>query len=67
MPSHMNDWSDSDDDNGPTGVETNVLLGVPDGTIDDVNDINDAAVSRIGGLPVRPSLPLPCTFSFQIY
>lgn len=64
MPSHMDDWSDSDDDD-LTGVETNVLLGVPDGTIDDVNDINDAAVSRIGGLPVRPSLA--CNFIFQIY
>jgi len=46
-----NDWSDSDDD-VLSEVETSVLLGVPDGAIDTA-DINDAAVSRIGGHPVR--------------
>jgi hypothetical protein len=45
-----NDWSDSDDD-VLSEVETSVLLGVPDGAIDTA-DINDAAVSRIGGHPV---------------
>lgn len=50
-PSHPH-WSDSDDEDVPE-VETSVLLGVPDGKLDDTNDLNDAAVSRIGGLPVR--------------
>jgi len=48
------DWSDSDDDD-LSQVETSVLLGVPDGSIDDESDLVDAAVSRIGGLPVRSS------------
>ncbi|EKM81971.1 hypothetical protein AGABI1DRAFT_112151 [Agaricus bisporus var. burnettii JB137-S8] len=46
----MPDWSDDDDDE-LAGVETKVLLGVPDGLIDDPADITDAAVSRIGGHP----------------
>jgi hypothetical protein len=45
------EWSDSDDD-VLSKVETSVLLGVPDGVADEA-DINDAAVSRIGGHPVR--------------
>ncbi|KAJ3563791.1 hypothetical protein NP233_g8705 [Leucocoprinus birnbaumii] len=55
MPPRADDWSDSDDDDDLPGggVETSVLLGVPDGPIDDVSDISDAAVSRIGGHPVR--------------
>lgn len=44
------DWSDSDDE-VVTGVETDVLLGVPDGSVESDNDLRDAAVSRIGGLP----------------
>lgn len=44
------DWSDSDDE---SEVETSVLLGVPDGVIESIADLNDAAVSRIGGHPVR--------------
>lgn len=51
-PGNEDDWSDSDDD-AMSEVETSVLLGVPDGSIDDTADIQDAAVSRIGGLPVR--------------
>lgn len=58
MPPHTDDWSDSDDDD-LAGVETSVLLGVPDGAVDDVNDIADAVVSRIGGHPVRPSPHVP--------
>jgi hypothetical protein len=46
------DWSDSDDEGGGD-VETNVLLGVPDGPITDERELADAAVSRIGGRPVR--------------
>lgn len=53
MPSHLeDDWSDSDDER-LSDVETSVLLGVPDGLIQTIDDINDAAVSRIGGHPVR--------------
>jgi pre-rRNA-processing protein TSR4 len=46
-------WSDSDDEDRPLGVETDVLLGIPDGKIENEDDLIDAAVSRIGGLPVR--------------
>jgi hypothetical protein len=53
MPARVeDDWSDSDDEN-LSDVETPVLLGVPDGVIETIADINDAAVSRIGGHPVR--------------
>jgi len=45
-------WSD-DGDERPSGVETDVLLGIPDGRIENEGDLIDAAVSRIGGLPVR--------------
>ncbi|KAF7430584.1 hypothetical protein PC9H_006292 [Pleurotus ostreatus] len=44
------DWSDSDEDDR-SEVETPVLLGVPDGPIDNAADTADAAVSRIGGHP----------------
>jgi pre-rRNA-processing protein TSR4 len=54
MPSQENDWSDSDQEE-LSDVETSVLLGVPDGSIDVESDLIDAAVSRIGGLPVRAS------------
>jgi pre-rRNA-processing protein TSR4 len=40
-------WSDDDQE------MSDVLLGVPDGNIDAHLDLIDAAVSRIGGLPVR--------------
>lgn len=46
------DWSDSDDE-ALADVETAVLLGVPDGPIESATDLSDAAVSRIGGHPVR--------------
>jgi len=53
MPSAVeDDWSDSDEEIG-SEVETAVLLGVPDGAIEAEADIKDAAVSRIGGRPVR--------------
>jgi len=51
-PKDDDEWSDSDDDVF-SEVETSVLLGVPDGGVVDRADINDAAVSRIGGHPVR--------------
>ena len=46
------DWSDEDEDEDT--IETSVLLGVPDGLVESASDLKDAAVSRIGGLPVRP-------------
>ncbi|SRR6266550_3715152 len=61
----MNDWSDSDDE-GPSGIETSVLLGVPDGPIDVPSDLSDVAVSRIGGHPVRYVLMRVCiSINFQ--
>ena len=51
-PQREEDWSDSDEE-PPVGVETSVLLGIPDGPVTSPEDIRDAAVSRIGGHPVR--------------
>lgn len=45
------DWSDEEEDLIRT--ETSVFLGIPDGPVEVSSDLNDAAVSRIGGLPVR--------------
>lgn len=53
-PEYEEDWSDSDDDELLDTV-TAVQLGVPDGSLDSETDLRDAAVSRIGGLPVRAS------------
>ncbi|KAF8074746.1 programmed cell death protein 2 [Lyophyllum atratum] len=49
-PAPDDDWSDSDDE-VLSEVETSVLLGVPDGVVQSIEEIADAAVSRIGGLP----------------
>lgn len=47
------DWSDSDDEVQVSNeVETSVLLGIPDGEVEEPADITDPSVSRIGGLPV---------------
>lgn len=55
------DWSDSDDDEA-SDVETSVQLGIPDGPLESASDHLDAAVSRIGGHPVRYILlPHACT------
>jgi pre-rRNA-processing protein TSR4 len=51
-PRHEEDWSDSDEE-FLSGVETSVLLGIPDGPVTAIADIRDAAVSRMGGHPVR--------------
>jgi pre-rRNA-processing protein TSR4 len=51
------DWSDSEDE-VLSEVETSVLLGIPDGSLATMTDINDAAVSRIGGHPVRSVLQI---------
>jgi hypothetical protein len=59
MPRDEDDWSDSDDE-ALSDLETSVLLGVPDGPIEEPKDLRDAAVSRIGGHAVR-GLPSPCT------
>lgn len=53
-PEQEDDWSDSDDDEVLDTV-TEVQLGVPDGVLSSETDLRDAAVSRIGGLPVRAS------------
>jgi len=55
MPARVEDeWSDSDDEYDPSGdVETNVQLGIPDGSITAEEDLKDPRVSRIGGHPVR--------------
>ena len=50
-PQREEDWSDSDEESS-SDIETSVLLGVPDGPVDEPNDLKDAAVSRIGGHPV---------------
>ncbi|GJJ11202.1 hypothetical protein Clacol_005434 [Clathrus columnatus] len=54
MTSRYNDdeWSDSDDERQTSEVETSVLLGIPDGEIEDTVDIMDPSVSRIGGYPI---------------
>ena len=44
-------WSDSEDEQ-VLGQQTSILLGIPDGLVNDC-DLLDAAVSRIGGRPVR--------------
>jgi pre-rRNA-processing protein TSR4 len=54
------DWSDDDEDD-VTQIETSVLLGVPDGPAESASDLKDVAVSRIGGLPVRPISVQACT------
>jgi pre-rRNA-processing protein TSR4 len=54
------EWSDEDEDDA-TQVETSVLLGVPDGPVESASDLKDAAVSRIGGLPVRLIPNQTCT------
>lgn len=46
------DWSDEEDDD-IIRTETSVFLGIPDGPVGSTSDLKDAAVSRIGGLPVR--------------
>lgn len=66
-PPREDDWSDSEDED-LAEVETSVLLGVPDGPVDIDTDLNDVAVSRIGGHPVRsmyPCLNTLCSFVFE--
>jgi pre-rRNA-processing protein TSR4 len=47
------DWSDSDgDDLDVSEIETSILLGIPDGVIEEKGDLLDPAVSRMGGYPV---------------
>src|SRR5882757_7202840 len=58
------DWSDEDEDDA-TQIETSVLLGVPDGPVESASDLKDAAVSRIGGLPVRP-IPIQACISILL-
>ncbi|KIJ61996.1 hypothetical protein HYDPIDRAFT_42259 [Hydnomerulius pinastri MD-312] len=66
MPAPIeDDWSDSDEEIGTGGVETDVLLGVPDGSVETESDVKDAAVSRIGGLPALLPSPEPPFSSSQ--
>lgn len=58
-------WSDSDDEL-EADHETSVDLGVPDGPVEDAAVLLDAAVSRIGGHPVRCTFASPCTFRILI-
>lgn len=55
MPARVEDeWSDSDEEYGSSGdIETNVQLGISDGSITVEEDLKDPRVSRIGGHPVR--------------
>jgi pre-rRNA-processing protein TSR4 len=46
------DWSDEEEDD-LIRTETSVFLGIPDGHVESSSDLKDAAVSRIGGPPVR--------------
>lgn len=54
MPTRVADqWLDSDEEcDSLDGVETNVQLGIPDGSITVDEDLKDPRVSRIGGHPV---------------
>lgn len=56
------DWSDEDEDGDVARIETSVHLGIPDGPVDSASDLKDAAVSRIGGQPVRLIPACTCTF-----
>jgi len=58
MDSSTQYWSDEDDDDA-TQIETSIHLGVPDGPVESASDLNDAAVSRIGGLPALLSHDAP--------
>jgi hypothetical protein len=53
-PQFEDDWSDSDEEDVSDTI-TAVQLGVSDGPLESESDLRDAAVSRIGGLPVRAS------------
>lgn len=66
-PKQEDDWSDSEDEDLGSDVETSVQLGIPDGPIESSSDILDAAVSRIGGHPVRYILHHMCTMQFVEY
>ncbi|KIJ55452.1 hypothetical protein M422DRAFT_152016 [Sphaerobolus stellatus SS14] len=60
-PPRVVDYSDDSDDEPDIGsdIETNVLLGIPDGEIENPVDAADPSVSRIGGHPAfLTTLPL---------
>ena len=69
MPARVEDeWSDSDEEYDPSGdVETNVQLGIPDGSITAEEDLKDPRVSRIGGHPVRFVHSPSCGFLHILY
>jgi pre-rRNA-processing protein TSR4 len=53
MPQFQLDSDSDSDSDHPHSRETSVLLGIPDGAVSSTTDLADAAVSRIGGRPVR--------------
>jgi len=69
MPARVEDeWSDSDEEYNSSGdVETNVQLGIPDGSITADEDLKDPRVSRIGGHPVRLAHSSSYRFSYSLY
>lgn len=60
--STQQDWSDEEEEDDVIRTETSVFLGIPDGPVESSSDLTDAAVSRIGGLPVRFILIQPYLF-----
>jgi hypothetical protein len=64
--SALQEWSDSDQDE-MLQTKTSVLLGIPDGPLEPVSDLKDAAVSRIGGVPVRLITTRICSSIFDEY
>ncbi|TFK51694.1 hypothetical protein OE88DRAFT_1698786 [Heliocybe sulcata] len=65
-PKVEDDWSDSDDDEQEQlDVETSVLLGLPDGPVNSIDDLSDVAVSRMGGHPAFLTSPEPDVSSSQ--
>ncbi|KAL5531588.1 hypothetical protein ACEPAG_4465 [Sanghuangporus baumii] len=62
---HEDDWSDSDEEDERSDVETSVLLGIPDGEIEKQEDLDDAAVSRMGGHPAFLTTAEPSIASSQ--
>ena len=56
MPPPYDDYSDSDE--SVEDIQTNVLLGLPDGPISSASDLAKPRISRIGGHPVYKFLNL---------
>ena len=61
------EWdSDEEFDDEPQSTEiTSVLLGVPDGDIEETADLKDPLVSKIGGLPVLSFVAFRALYSIR--